>query len=166
MRRSAVAPLLGGFLAVLLSGPPLAAQGWVAQSYLVSAEIETDAETLAHPSARVLRLVLPADLPLAQVCVDSSASSVGRTRVRVFLHRAEGEQDGDGEPIEFEWRRRSGNLTDRCSPVGALAAGDLVEYRFAFFDMPPLRVWRRGQRIERLPSLTVAGWVENMRGPQ
>ncbi len=167
MRRRSVQALLPCVFAVVALLPaPLAAQGWLTQTYTVSARLEADAETAAHPDRRSVLLVVPAAVPEAEVCVDSGSSAAqisGRTRVRVVVSRAgEGGEDNVIRTAGFEW-----NVTDppihrsRCEAVGALLAGDAVEFRFRFFDMPPLRLLRRGRRISTMPVLTVTGWVRH-----
>lgn len=158
--------LMGALLGVAALPTRLVAQEWLTQTYAVSARLEADLKTLEHPGRSSLTLVVPADLPDAEVCVDASGSRSqerGRTRVRVFGRRAEG---GSGQiplpTLEFEWRESDPPLPQsRCQAIGDLLAGDLLEYRFRFFDMPPLRLLRRGRRITTLPVLTVTGWVRH-----
>ena len=167
MRRRSVHQLLRFALPVAALLPaPLSAQGWLTQTYTVSARVEADAEAVAHPDRHKLLLVVPADVPDAEVCVEAGSTAAqtrGRNRVRVIVSRAtEGGEDDVVGTAEFEW-----SVTDppihrsRCETVGALEAGDAVEFRFRFFDMPPLRLLRRGKRIAVLPLLEVTGTVRH-----
>lgn len=162
--RTALVLLLIGLLACAFSPAALEAQGWLAQTHEVSARLEADAETLAFPARRNQVLVLPEGVDNAQVCVDTIASAAGdwRTRVRVLVSRVE--DDGSQSTIEdlvFEWRESDPPLNaSRCQAVAPLLPGDAVEFRFRFFETPPLRLLRRDRRIATLPVLTVTGWVQ------
>ncbi len=155
--------MLGGLLSACLPAA-LAAQEWFRQTYEVSAELEADAETLAFPAGRNQVLVLPDGVADPQVCVATSASATGdwRTRVRALVTRL----DDTGkelliEDLVFEWRESDPPLfAARCLPTAPLRAGDAVEFRFRFFETPPLRLLRDGRRIRPLPLLRVTGWVQ------
>lgn len=156
--------MLGVLLANACLPAALAAQDWFRQTYEVSARLEADAETLAFPARRSQVLVLPDAVAEPQVCVDTSASAAGdwRTRVRALVTRV----DDTGkelliEDLVFEWRESDPPLlAPRCLPTTPLLAGDAVEFRFRFFEAPPLRLQRDGRRIRTLPALTVIGWVQ------
>ena len=164
--RTTLAVLFGALLLAATLPPPLAAQGWLTQTYAATARLEADAETLAHPGRSWVGLILPADVADAEVCVDTSASRVragGRTQVRVLIGRA----GANGEEVtirdlEFSWRESDPPLDhSRCLEAGSLLTGDHVEFRFRFFDMSPLEIQRRGKRISTLPVLKVTGWVRH-----
>jgi len=166
MRRPALGLLLSVLLPVACLPTRVAAREWRTQTYVVSARLEADAETLAFPGRRNQTLVLPGDVPVGEVCVSTSASAEadrGRTRVRVVISRVgDTGEDPTIQHLEFEWRESDPPLNaSRCLPAVPLLAGDAVEFRFRFFDMPPLRLLRRGRRISTLPVLTVTGWVRH-----
>ena len=151
---------------VVLLPAPVTAQGWLTQTYEVSARLEADAETAAHPERHSLLLVVPADVADAEVCVESGSTAAqtrGRNRVRTIVSRAAaGGEDSVIRTVVFEWNVADPPLhRSRCEAVGSLEAGDAVEFRFRFFDMPPLRLVRHGKRIATLPALTVTGTVRH-----
>ena len=165
-RRPLLALLLSAPFAVAILSTSLSAQGWNSQSYTVSAQLEADAETLRFPSRRTQALVLPEAVPAGEVCVDgpsATGSGRGRTQVRVVVSRLdEAGEDRTIQRLEFGWRRSDPppRFCCRCQPLVPLLAGDTVEFRFRFFDMPPLRLHRQGRRVLSLPRLRVKGWVE------
>lgn len=162
MRRHTTA--LWSLLTLVPLAAPLGGQGWEAQRYEVSSRFEADAESVAHPRARTLALIVPEAVPNAEVCVGTGSvahSPRGRIRVEVVISR----QGGDGESVaiqdlEFAWRAADPPRAERCRAVRPLEAGDLVEFRFRFRDMEPLRLRRDGQRIEVLPRMWVTGLVQ------
>lgn len=173
MARLRALAALPSALSILALGPAPAgaAEGWHVQRYAATSQLEVDAESLAHPASRALTLVVPAAVPAGEACVEVGSSAqpaAGRNQVTVVVRRAGRAQQGvEVARLPFAWRDDDPPLVgERCQPVPPLVAGDLVEFRFRFFDKQPLRLWRRGQRIEILPHLTVTGWVQHEPRPE
>lgn len=173
-RRKAFAALPKRLLILaLLPAAAGAGEGdWFNQRYALSSVVEIDAESMEHPRSRSMALVLPADLLDAEICVLAGGTEPpghGRTEAVVIITR----ESAAGESVEIE--RLSFAWQDDepaprllpCQQVGPpLAAGDLVEFRFRFFDKLPLELHRRGKRIQLLPHLTINAWVETARRPR
>lgn len=168
-RRKAFAALPAVLLIpMLLPAAAGAEEGWASQRYAVRSELEADGESLAHPSARNLALVVPADLPGPEVCVgNSTRTEGGLNEVTVIVSRL----GPDGESFElerlfFSWRDgEQPPIGERCQEVVSLVAGDLIEFRFRFSEKEPLRLYRRGRVLELLPRLNVTGWVQTYSWP-
>lgn len=156
--------MLGALLLSAWTPPALEAQDEFRQTYEVSVRREADAETQAFPARLSAALVLPDGISAPRVCVITRASAEGdwRTRVRALVTRVD---DAGKEllidDLVFEWRESDLPFrTHRCLSTASLLAGDVVEFRFRFFETPPLRLLRDGRRIATLPVVEVVGTVE------